>query len=58
MIVGRSHEAVVLKRLKSKKIVGVLFKEEKRGRDDWVAICQVFSDTVIPSNVVFLFSHY
>ena len=34
MIVGRSHEAVVLKRLKSKKIVGVLFEEEKRGRDD------------------------
>ena len=58
MIVGRSHKAVVLKRLKSKKIVGVLFEEEKRGRDDWVAICQVFSDTVIPSNVVFLFSHY
>ena len=58
MIVGRSHEAFVLKRLKSKKIVVVLFEEEKRGRDDWVAICQVFSDTVTPSNVFFLFSHY
>ena len=58
MIVGRSHAAVVLKRLKSKKIVGVLFEEEKRGRDDWVTVCQVFSDSVIPSNIVFLFSHY
>ena len=34
------------------------FHFKKRGRDDWVAICQVFSDTMIPSNVVFLFSHY
>lgn len=58
MIVGRSHEAVVVKRLKNKKIVGVSFEEEKRCRDDWVAVCQVFSDTVTPSNIVFLFSHY